>query len=253
MRPIKGTMTEPLIELLNVSKCYGEHWAVRDLSLDIRPGELFVFLGPNGAGKTTTLKMLTGLLRPTNGKVRVVGFDMATQAESACRYLSYVPDQPYLYDKLTGREFLDFTRDIYGLSGPAVLTEQMRLTNTFEMNEYVDSLIETYSHGMRQRLVFAAALLHRPRVLVVDEPMVGLDPKSMRIVKDLLRECVAAGTAVFMSTHTLAVAEEIASRIGILHKGRLVRCGTLDELRHNGAAGRSLEEFFLAVTAEAPR
>jgi ABC-2 type transport system ATP-binding protein len=244
-------LTEAVIELADVSKCYGTNWAVRELSLTVRGGELFVFLGPNGAGKTTTLKIMTGLLRPTTGRVRVAGFDMASQADAACRYLRYVPDQPYLYDKLTGREFLEFTRDIFALSGPLGDAEQERLIQTLEMVDYIDALIETYSHGMRQRLVFAAALVHRPKVLIVDEPMVGLDPKSIRIVTNLLRESVASGTAVFMSTHSLAMAEDVADRIGILHRGRLVRCGTLQELQQNGAAGMSLEDFFLHVTAEA--
>lgn len=242
---------EPLIQLESVWKQYGEQWAVADLSLEVAAGELFAFLGPNGAGKTTTIKMITGLLRPTRGRVVVAGFDMSGNAPAARRQISFVPDQPYLYDKLTGREFLRFTADIYGLLPADVVEYQRFLIETFEMSGYLDNLIETYSHGMRQRLVFAAALLHRPKVLVVDEPMVGLDPKSMRIVKDLLRQCARAGTAVFMSTHTLGIAEEVADRIGILHRGRLIRCGTLAELRQRVGHDGTLEDFFLLVTAEA--
>lgn len=240
----------PLIQLEHVSKRYGDKLAVVDLSLEIPAGELFAFLGPNGAGKTTTIKMITGLLRPTAGSVRVAGFDMAGNAEQARRTISYVPDQPYLYEKLSGRDLLRFVRDIYRLAGPETMQYEEVLIETFAMNSYVDDLIETYSHGMRQRLAFAAALLHEPRVLVVDEPMVGLDPKSMRIVKNLLRETARRGTAVFMSTHTLAIAEEVADRIGIIHRGRLIRCGTMAELRAETADALSLEDFFLQVTAE---
>lgn len=242
---------QPLIDLQDVSKRYGTKWAVRDLSLQIPAGELFACLGPNGAGKTTTIKMITGLLRPTSGHVSVVGKDMATNSLDARRQLAYVPDEPHLYEKLSGREFLAFTREIYGLSGPDVKDYTEELIDTFEMREYVDGLTETYSHGMRQRLVFASALLHRPRVMVVDEPMVGLDPKSVRIVKDLLKKAAREGTAIFMSTHTLAIAEEMAHRIGIFHQGRLIRCGSIEELRKESPEHLTLEDFFLQVTAEA--
>jgi ABC-2 type transport system ATP-binding protein len=241
----------PLIDLQAVSKSYGTNWAVRELSLQIPPGELFACLGPNGAGKTTTIKMITGLLRPTEGRVFVAGKDMATNSLEARRCLSYVPDEPHLYEKLSGREFLTFTREIYGLSGPEVQAYTEELIDTFETRDYIDELTETYSHGMRQRLVFASALLHRPRVLVVDEPMVGLDPKSVRIVKDLLKKAAREGTAIFMSTHTLAIAEEMAHRIGIFHQGRLIRCGTIDELRRETTSDTTLEDFFLQVTADA--
>lgn len=239
----------PAILLEQVSKEYGDKLAVRDLSLRIETGELYAFLGPNGAGKTTTIKMMTGLLRPTRGRVFIAGHDIASDSLEARRVISYVPDQPYLYEKLSGRDFLRFIRDIHNLRNGAQDYEE-ELIDVFGMREFVPDLIETYSHGMRQRLAFAGALLHRPRVLIVDEPMVGLDPKSMRIVKDLLRASTKKGTTVFMSTHTLAIAEEVADRIGIIHRGRLLCEGTLAELKRDSVEHRSLEDFFLAVTAE---
>lgn len=241
---------EPLIVLENVCKRYRDKLAVNQLNLKVAAGELFAFLGPNGAGKTTTIKMITGLLRATAGSVRVCGYDMRENSEAARRNISYVPDQPYLYEKLSGRELLRFVRDIHGLTGPEIATTEERLIDTFEMRGFVDSLVESYSHGMRQRLAFAAAMLHGPRVLVVDEPMVGLDPKSMRIVKDLFRQTANAGATVFMSTHTLTIAEEVADRIGIIHNGRLIRCGTAAELKADLGADGTLEDLFLQVTAE---
>lgn len=240
----------PLILLEQVSKQYGDKWAVRDLSLAIGPGELFAFLGPNGAGKTTTIKLIAGLLRPAAGNVWVAGHRMSTDALAPRRLLSYVPDQPYLYEKLTGRDFLEFVREIHGLGSEARAREE-ELVEILEIGSFAPDLIETYSHGMRQRLAFAAALVPQPRVLVVDEPMVGLDPRSTRIVKDLLRSHATKGNAVLMSTHTLAIAEEVADRIGIIHQGRLIRLGTLADLRRESNGKRSLEEFFLEVTAQA--
>lgn len=241
----------PLVMLDHVSKRYGDKLAVSDLTLQLPRGDLFAFLGPNGAGKTTTIKMLTGLLRPTRGRVVVAGHDMATDSTEARRAIAYVPDQPHLYDKLSGRDFLRFTRDIHGLNAAAVHDWEAELIDLFEMGDYVDELSETYSHGMRQRLVFAAALLHHPQVLVVDEPMVGLDPKSVRIVKDLLRRVSREGTTVFMSTHTLGVAEEIADHVGIIFHGQMLRYGTIADLRAEAGPGVSLEDFFLRVTGEA--
>lgn len=238
-----------MIQIENVSKQYAaKKRAVRDLSLEIPPGELFACLGPNGAGKTTTIKMITGLLRPTEGRVLVCGADMRTNSPEARRPISYVPDEPHLYDKLTGREFLQFTRDLYDSNDAETDQRLEALIDTFETREYVDNLAESYSHGMRQRVVFASALLHQPRVLVVDEPMVGLDPKSVRIVKDLLRRAAADGTAIFMSTHTLSVAEELADRIGIFQHGRMIRCGTMSELRAAAQSDASLEDLFLRFT-----
>jgi ABC-2 type transport system ATP-binding protein len=239
-----------MIELRNVSKRYGTKPAVEDLSLEIAAGELFAFLGPNGAGKTTTIKMICGLLFPTAGTVRVGGFDVVAEGDKARELLSYVPDQPYLYEKLSGREFLWFIAELYGM--PAADAERRigEMIDLFNLAEFVDDLTERYSHGMRQRTVFAAALVHRPRVLVVDEPTVGLDPRSIRLLKDLLRTEANRGTTVFLSTHSLDVAQELADRIGIVDRGRLISCGTLDTLRKQAALDGSLEEVFLKLTEE---
>jgi ABC-2 type transport system ATP-binding protein len=242
--------TEVLINLENVSKVYGSKLAVDNLSLQVRAGEVFAFLGPNGAGKTTSIKLITGLLRPTSGHVFVAGYSMAGNSVEARRQVSFVPDQPHLYEKLTARDFLEFTRKIYGIDSPASRDYQEELIDTFEIRDFADDLIESYSHGMRQRVVFASALLHKPRVLVLDEPMVGLDPKSMRIAKDQMKQTAEQGASVFMSTHTLSIAEEIADRIGIIRRGKLVKCGTLDELQRDRPGGMNLEEYFLQVTAE---
>jgi ABC-2 type transport system ATP-binding protein len=239
-----------MIELDNVSRTYGTKMAVNGLSLTVPPGELFAFLGPNGAGKTTTIKMLVGLLRPSSGHVRLGGFDVVAEPRRACALLGYVPDVPFLYDKLTGREFLHFIAGMYGYDHRAAQERVRREMAHFELDGFVDELAEAYSHGMKQRLVFAAALLHDPAVLVIDEPLVGLDPRSSKLVKDLLRARAAAGTAIFMSTHLLDVAEQIADRIGIVDQGKLLWVGTLGELRGRLAAHEtSLEQLFLDVTS----
>ena len=239
-----------MIEFSGVSRYYGDRLAVDNLDLTVPAGELFAFLGPNGAGKTTSIKMVVGLLRPSAGSVRVCGFDVAVDPRQAKQRISYVPDEPYLYDKLTGREFLRFIADMYGLAATSSVAELEAQIDRFELGDFVDELTENYSHGMKQRLVFASAMLHHPEVLVVDEPMVGLDPKSIRLVKDLLREKAAAGVTVFMSTHTLAVAEEIGDRIGIIDHGRLNFVGTLNELKHKMEQHEStLEQLFLELTA----
>jgi ABC-2 type transport system ATP-binding protein len=239
-----------MIKLENVSKAYGTRTAVQDLSLDIAAGELFAFLGPNGAGKTTTIKMMCGLLFPSAGRVLIGGFDMQHDGDRARPLISYVPDQPYLYEKLTGREFLQFVADMYGLS-PGDARERMAwVIEQFELESFVDDLTERYSHGMRQRTVFAAALVHKPRVLIVDEPTVGLDPHSVRQLKDLLRRQANQGTTVFLSTHTLDLAQELADRIGIVQKGRLISCGTFEEIRRQAAVDGNLEDVFLTLVKE---
>jgi ABC-2 type transport system ATP-binding protein len=240
-----------MIELHEVSKRYGNTLAVDRLSLRLEPGELFAFLGPNGAGKTTTIKMITGLLFPTSGTVRVGGHDLQTDGDKARQLISYVPDQPYLYEKLTGREFLQFIADMYGMATDDARRRTEEVIGLFELREFVDDLTERYSHGMRQRTVFAAALLHRPKVLIVDEPTVGLDPRSVRLLKDLLWEQAQEGTTVFLSTHSLDIAQELAQRIGIIEHGRLIGCGTLDALRHQAELHGTLEEVFLKLTEEA--
>jgi ABC-2 type transport system ATP-binding protein len=240
-----------MIELHEVTKRYGTKVAVDRLTLHVQAGELFAFLGPNGAGKTTTIKLLCGLLFPTSGTVRIGGFDLEKEGDRARQFISYVPDQPYLYEKLTGREFLQFIADMYGLPRAHGWQRIDKLIELFDLREFVDDLTESYSHGMRQRTVFAAALLHEPRVLIVDEPTVGLDPRSVRLLRELLRDEANRGTAVFLSTHSLDVAEKLADRIGIVQHGRLICCGTLDSLRTQAALDGSLEDVFLILTEEA--
>ncbi|MCA9269127.1 MAG: ABC transporter ATP-binding protein, partial [Planctomycetales bacterium] len=207
----------------------------------------------NGAGKTTTIKMMVGLLQPTAGAIRICEHDVVADTRQANLHVGYVPDQPYLYDKLTGRETLEFIAEMYGLAGREAQAEIQRQIELFDLAEFVDQLTENYSHGMKQRTVFAAAMVHRPQVLIVDEPMVGLDPRSMRLVKDLLRREAASGTTVFMSTHTLAVAEEIADTIGIVDHGRLQFLGSLQQLRDKLESHEtSLEHLFLRMTEERP-
>lgn len=241
---------EPRVKLHGVSRRYGEHWAVRDLSLDLQKGELFAFLGPNGAGKTTTIKMLCGLLRPTAGSITVCGHDLATNGLAARANLSYVPDLPFLYEHLTGLEFLELVAQLHGMSPDKARERIATVTRQFELDKFRDQITMRYSHGMRQRTVFAAALLHEPKVLVVDEPTVGLDPRSVRQLKDLLRELVRGGTTVFLSSHSLDVVQELADRIGIISGGRLIGCGSIEELRSQASHAGPLEEVFLKLTQE---
>lgn len=238
-----------MIEFDHVTRTYGPKTAVADVSLAIPRGELFALLGPNGGGKTTTIRMLVGLLRPSRGTVRVSGFDMVKDPRNAHLHIGYVPDEPCLYDKLTGREFLWFIADMFGL--PRHLATQRIATEIdhFELSEFTDDLAESYSLGMKQRLVFAASLLHDPDVLVLDEPMVGLDPRSVRIVKDLLKARTQEGMTVFMSTHTLAMAEEMADRVGIMVRGQLRFLGTVSELRDQMLETTSLEQLYLELTS----
>ena len=239
-----------MIEIASLTRRYGERLAVDQLTLEIHPGEVLAFLGPNGAGKTTTIKTIVGLLLPSAGQIRVGGVDVVAEPQQASRKIGYVPDQPYLYEKLTGREFLHFTAEMYGLDAGDAKLQVERQIQAFELSDFADRLAESYSHGMKQRVIFAAAMVHNPPALVVDEPMVGLDPRSMRIVKTLLREHASAGASVFLSTHTLSVAEEIADRIGIIYQGRLQFLGTLRELRAFVQQEESnLEELFLSLTA----
>lgn len=245
-------MTEPAtdhaITLAGVRKCYGRQVAVDDLSLRIPRGELFAFLGPNGAGKTTTIKLIAGLLQPTAGDVRVCGHEIGSNGLAAKAQLAYVPDQPFLYDKLTGREFLYFVAEMYGLSDTRRDRILASLMRALDIGEFLDQLCESYSHGMKQKVVLAAALVHEPNVLLIDEPMVGLDPRTIRAVKNLFLEQTRRGGTVFMSTHTLDIAEAVADRIGIIHHGRLIAIGTLDELRESVRQDNSLEEIFLELT-----
>lgn len=238
-----------MIQFERVTRKYGTKTAVSGLDLTLMPGELFAFLGPNGAGKTTTIKMLSSLLRPSEGTITVCGYDTVTAPREAACHVGYVPDEPHLYDKLSGREFLEFVGRMHGLTRREVQDRIERETERFQLREFIVELAESYSHGMKQRVVFASALMHDPAVLVVDEPMVGLDPRSARLVKDLFRVAAADGTTVFMSTHALSLAEEVAHKIGIIDQGRLRFLGTLDELNQDSAdAHRSLEHLFLELT-----
>jgi ABC-2 type transport system ATP-binding protein len=237
-----------MIELDRVTKRYGVKTAVEELNLKVRAGELFAFLGPNGAGKTTTIKMLCGLLFPSSGSVRVGGYDLTTDGARARALLSYVPDQPFLYEMLTGREFLHFIADMYGLSPDHGRRRIAEVIDLFELDEFVDHLTKNYSHGQRQRTVFASALVHDPRVLIVDEPTVGLDPRSVRKLKDLLRRQANAGVTVFLSSHSLDVVQELADRMAIMDRGRLIGCGSLAEMRKQASSDGSLEEVFLRLT-----
>jgi len=239
-----------MIQLEQVTKLYGTKMAVERLSLEIAPGELFAFLGPNGAGKTTTIKMLCGLLFPTAGVIHIGGFDLRRDGERARQLISYVPDQPFLYEKLTGREFLEFIAQMYGMPKNHAKGRMEEVIELFALGDFVDDLAERYSHGMRQRTVFAAALLHEPKVLIVDEPTVGLDPRSVRLLKDLLRREADHGTTVFLSSHSLEIVEQLADRIGIIDQGQLIGCGTLEVLRKQAALDGSLEDVFLKLTEE---
>ncbi|MEI6506564.1 MAG: ABC transporter ATP-binding protein [Planctomycetota bacterium] len=239
-----------MIEFDHVSRTFGPKTAVSDLTLAIARGELFALLGPNGAGKTTTIRMLVGLLHPSRGAVRVCGHDLVKDARGAHLHLGYVPDEPCLYDKLTGREFLWFIADMFGMPRRQANSRIDREIEHFELGEFADDLSESYSLGMKQRLVFAASFLHDPSVLVLDEPMVGLDPRSVRIVKDLLAARTREGMTVFMSTHTLAMAEEMADRVGIMVRGQLRFLGTVAELREQMALeATTLEHLYLEITS----
>jgi ABC-2 type transport system ATP-binding protein len=243
-----------MIEFRQVRRTYGDKVAVENLNLRIAAGEVYSLLGHNGAGKTTAIKMLVGLMRPDSGTVHVGGFDVVTQTRDAVALVGYVPDQPFLYDKLSGREILQFVARMYGMDADQTARAIDREIDRFELREFVDQLTETYSHGMKQRTVFASALLHDPQVLVVDEPMVGLDPHSIRLVKDLLQWESATGMCVLMSTHTLAAAEEISDRIGIMNYGRLLFDGSVSELRRQfGSEHDSLESLYLDVTTRERR
>jgi ABC-2 type transport system ATP-binding protein len=239
-----------MIEFDHVSRSYGSKVAVSDLTVAIPRGELFALLGPNGAGKTTTIRMLVGLLQPSRGAIRVCRADVVRDPRAAHLHVGYVPDEPCLYDKLTGREFLWFIADMFGMPRHVAGDRIDREIDHFELAEFADDLAESYSLGMKQRLVFAASLLHDPDVLVLDEPMVGLDPRSVRIVKDLLRTRTSEGMTVFMSTHTLAMAEEMADRVGIMVRGQLRFLGTVAELRDQMAVeATSLEQLYLELTS----
>ena len=239
-----------MIELIHLVKRFGDVVAVNDLSLTVQRGEFFVVLGPNAAGKTTTIKILTGLLKPTSGIARVADFDVQAQPLEVKRRMAYVPDFPFLYDKLTPWEFFRFTGDLFRMDPEKIQSAGRELIERFNLGDFSNKIIEGLSHGTRQRVAIASALLHDPEVFVIDEPMVGLDPQHARVVKDVLKERSLRGMTVFLSTHQLSVAEELADRVGIIHQGKVVAVGTPAQLRTQSGQEGPLEKAFLALTAE---
>ena len=238
-----------MLEIEGVSKRYGGFQAVKGIDLKVHRGEIFGFLGPNGAGKTTTIRMVAGVLRPSAGRILIGGDDLEQRPESAKARVGYIPDRPYLYEKLSGGEFLRFVAGLWGREGEEVEARADRLLELFQLTPWKEELIESYSHGMRQKLLISSALIHQPEVIVVDEPMVGLDPRSAKLLKDLFRTFAENGGTVFLSTHTLEVAEALCDRIAIIHEGEIIALGSMEELRAQAdAGGAHLEEIFLKVT-----
>jgi ABC-2 type transport system ATP-binding protein len=238
-----------MITLIELTKKFGAFTAVDRLNLTVSQGELFGFLGPNGAGKTTTLKMMAGVLKPTGGSVIIDNKDMADNPLECKKVIGFIPDRPFLYEKLTGREVLQFIAGIYGLSQDGLPKRMEQLFELFEIGPWRDDLVESYSHGMKQRLVMTTALIHQPKAIIVDEPMVGLDPRAAKLVKRIFRSLCKKGMTVFMSTHTLQVAEEMCDRIGIIHQGKLIAVGTMKDLREmSGMQAEELEDVYFKLT-----
>jgi len=249
LTPSQPGSGEEMLRLESVTKRYGSFTAVNEVNLSVPRGRIFGFLGPNGAGKTTTIRMVAGVLLPTSGRVVIGGDDLAAEPEKAKARIGYIPDRPYLYEKLSGGEFIRFVAGLWGNDGKATEERARRLLELFSLSQWEDELIESYSHGMRQKLLISSALIHQPEFIVVDEPMVGLDPKAARILKDLFRTYVANGGTVFLSSHTLEVVEVLCDSIAIIHEGNIIAEGTMDELRNQAdAGGAHLEEIFLKVT-----
>ena len=241
-----------MIRLEGLTKTYGKFVAVDNIDLHVPRGTMFGFLGPNGAGKTTTLRIIAGIMRPTAGRIWLGGDDVVADPMAAKARLGFIPDRPFLYEKLTGAEFLRFVAGLYGQDGEVVEKRIDELLDVFELSQWKHELIESYSHGMRQKLIISSALIHRPECIVVDEPMVGLDPKAARLLKDIFRQFVERGGTVLMSTHTLDIAETMCDKIAIIQAGKIVAQGTMAELREQTAAGdASLEELFLKLTGGA--
>ena len=240
-----------MIKISNLVKRYKNTDAVKGIDLEIPEGEFFGFLGPNGAGKTTTIKMMVGLLKPTSGALTIDGHDIMENPVQAKSVLGYIPDRPFIYEKLTGREYLEFVADLYGMDSRLAADRSEKYLEFFDLAEASDELIEAYSHGMKQKLVISGALLHDPKVLVVDEPMVGLDPKGARQVKELFMDLCRKGSSIFMSTHSLGIAQAMCDRIGIIQKGEVIALGTVEELRKQARADHEhLEDIFLELTGD---
>ena len=241
-----------MIDLINLTKDFGTTVAVNNLSLHVSPGEIYGFIGPNGAGKTTTIRMMAGIVEPSSGKIIIDGMDMKENPVAVKKIIGIVPDRPFLYEKLTGAEFLKFIADIYEVDAKTVRQRSDDLLRQFALWDWANEIIEAYSHGMKQRLIIAAALMHDPKVLVVDEPMVGLDPSAVRMVKDIFKDLAVKNVAIFISTHTLSIAEDLCDRIGVIHKGNPMAQGTMDELNSAAQTQKAkLEEVFLALVNEA--
>ncbi|MDH5763083.1 MAG: ABC transporter ATP-binding protein [Nitrospinota bacterium] len=240
-----------MLHLQNLVKHYQNQEAVKRVDLEVPEGELFGFLGPNGAGKTTTIKMIVGLLKPTAGTITIGGYDINTQSAQAKSILGYIPDRPFIYEKLTGREYLAFIADLYGMDADEASEKGQRYLDFFDLSEAGDKLVEGYSHGMKQKLIISGALLHDPKLVVVDEPMVGLDPKGARQVKQLFRDLCQKGTCIFMSTHSLGIAQAMCDRIGIILHGEVIALGTLEDLRRQASKDHeNLEDIFLELTGD---
>ena len=240
-----------MIELKGLTKKYGNLVAVDNLNLLIPKGEIFGFIGPNGAGKTTTINMIGGILAPTSGTVMICGINMESDPEKAKRKIGFIPERPYLYEKLTGMEFLKFIADLYGVGEDVFLIKSQKKLEMFFLSDWSDDLIESYSHGMKQRLVMAAALVHDPEVIIVDEPMVGLDPMAIKMVKNLFWNLAKQGVTIFISTHTLKVAEDICDRIGVIQKGSLIASGTPEDLKRQvNETEADLEQVFIRLTEQ---
>ncbi len=237
-----------MIEAVGLTRHFGDVVAVDELDLEVDRGEIFGFLGPNGAGKTTTIRMLVGLLRPTSGHIRIAGLDLAEEPLAARSLMAYLPDTPYLYEKLTGREFVHFVGGLYDVESESIARRLGELLPLFSLEDRVDDLIEGYSHGMRQKTLLASALVHNPQVLFLDEPTVGLDPRSARLMRDIFRQLADGGVTVFLSTHILEIAERMCDRIGIIDDGKLIALGTVAELHRLADRSATLEDIFLDLT-----
>jgi ABC-2 type transport system ATP-binding protein len=240
-----------MINIINLTKDYGTTIAVSNLSLNVASGEIYGFIGPNGAGKTTTIRMMGGIIAPTSGSVIIDGYDMAKNPVGAKQIIGFVPDRPFLYEKLTGREFLKFSSDLYSVNADMFEQKSESLLKQFALWDWANEIIEAYSHGMKQRLIITAALLHDPKVLIIDEPMVGLDPTGVRMVKDILRQLAVENVTIFISTHTLSIAEDLCHRIGVISKGMLIAQGTVAQLNEAAKTGEAkLEEVFLNLVSQ---